>query len=143
MSNPVTSYNEYLKELESVSGQLADANGLRGRDSILRDSNDRPLALGGANTNAIAHALGSAYLAYDYSPIEAAALGYARELKSYWLSLDPPVAWDTPRIPRNLCRRSSVRSIGVELTWVGVGEAAIVRQTIRIPITHIAGNRWH
>jgi hypothetical protein len=36
MSNPVTSYNEYLKELESVSERLADANGLRGSDSFQR-----------------------------------------------------------------------------------------------------------
>jgi hypothetical protein len=84
-----------LKELESASEALADANVLRGRDSILRDSNDQPLALGEANTNTIAHALGSAYLAYDYSPIEAAALGFARELKSYWLSSERPAAWDT------------------------------------------------
>jgi hypothetical protein len=47
MSNPVTGYNKYLEELESISERLADANGLRGHDSFLRDSNDKPLNLEG------------------------------------------------------------------------------------------------
>lgn len=95
MSNPVTGYNQYLNELSLMSEGLADANGLHGHDSFLRDSDDKPLELGSAAVNAIAHALGSAHLAYDYSPSAAAALGYGRELNSYWRGSKTNPAWDT------------------------------------------------
>jgi hypothetical protein len=84
-----------LNELEHISNTLADANNLRGRDSFVRDSSGRPLELGGASTNAIAHALTSAYLAHDDSPQEAALLGGIREFKSYWSPSKQPEAWDT------------------------------------------------
>jgi len=97
MSNPITNPTKYydLERLKRASEALADANGLRGYDPILRDSEDQRLALGAASTNAIAHALSSAYLAHDYSAAEATALGWAREHKSYWLESNRPVAWDT------------------------------------------------
>jgi len=77
MSNPVTNPTQYynLEGLKRASEALADANGLHGYDPILRDSKGGRLELGAASTNAIAHALSSAYLAYDYSAAEAAALG--------------------------------------------------------------------
>jgi hypothetical protein len=72
MSNPITNPAKYynLEGLKRASEALADANGLHGYDPILRDSKDRPLELGAASTNAIAHALSSAYLAHDYSAAE-------------------------------------------------------------------------
>jgi hypothetical protein len=98
MSNPITSPTTYyeLEKLRMASEALAKANGLHDYDPILRDSSsDRPLELGAASTNAIAHALSSAYLAYDHSAVEAAGLGWAREYKSYWLEPKRPAAWDT------------------------------------------------
>ena len=97
MSNPITSPTKYydLEGLKRASQALADANGLHGYDPVLRDSRDRPLELGAASTNAIAHALSSAYLAYDHSAAEATALGWAREHKSYWFESKRPAAWDT------------------------------------------------
>ena len=95
MANPITNHNRYLEELKSASEALAKANGLLVLDPILRDSHDQPLELGGANTNAIAHALTSAYLAYDHSLAGAAILGEAREHRSYWLDPKRPAAWDT------------------------------------------------
>jgi RTX calcium-binding nonapeptide repeat (4 copies) len=96
MSNPITSPTTYygLEKLKIASEALADANGLHGYDPIIRDSKGNPLELGSASTNAIAHTLSSAYLAYDYSKAEASALGWAREYKSYWLD-ERPAAWDT------------------------------------------------
>jgi hypothetical protein len=97
MSNPIVSPTRYydLEKLKLASEALANANGLRGYDPVLRDSKDRPLELGAAGTNAIAHALSSAYLAYDHSTLEASGLGWAREHKSYWLEPKRPAAWDT------------------------------------------------
>src|SRR4051812_11127368 len=90
--NPITYYD--LEKLRVASITLAEANGLHGYDPILRDSRGDPLELGSASTNAIAHSLSSAYLAYDYSALEAGALGWAREYKSYWTETRP-AAWDT------------------------------------------------
>jgi hypothetical protein len=59
MTNAVATYYD-LAKLESASVALANANGLHGFDSILRDSKGDPLEFGGANTNAIAHTLSSA-----------------------------------------------------------------------------------
>src|SRR5882724_6084058 len=97
MSNPITSPTKYydLEKLKLASEALAKANGLLGYDPIVRDSKDRRLEFGAASTNAIAHALSSAYLAHDYSAAEATALGWAREHKSYWLEPKRPEAWDT------------------------------------------------
>jgi Cadherin domain/RTX calcium-binding nonapeptide repeat (4 copies)/Haemolysin-type calcium binding protein related domain len=94
MANPITTYYD-LAKLESASVSLANANGLHGYDPILRDSKGDPLEFGGANTNAIAHTLSSAYLAYDYSGAEARILGYAREYSQYWVDPKQPAAWDT------------------------------------------------
>lgn len=94
MTDPIFSFQDYLNGMSSASERLADANALHGYDPVLRDSADKPLELGAASVNAIAHALTSAYLAYDHSPTEAAALGLARELKSYF-GRQPPEAWDT------------------------------------------------
>ena len=94
MTDPILNFQDYLKEMKVASEHLADANALHGFDPVLRDSADRPLELGAANVNAIAHALTSAYLAYDHSSAESAALGWTRELKSYFGS-QPPEAWDT------------------------------------------------
>jgi hypothetical protein len=94
MTDPIFSFQDYLTEMSRTSERLADANALHGYDPVLRDSADKPLELGAASVNAIAHALTSAYLAYDHSTTEAAALGLARELKSYF-GRQPPEAWDT------------------------------------------------
>jgi hypothetical protein len=96
MTNPITDYRKYLAEITAASEALLNANGLRGTDPFFRtDDESRPLPLGDASTNAVAHALGSAYLAYDHSPIEAAALGWGREFKSYFLHDQGNTAWDT------------------------------------------------
>ncbi|GLH77501.1 hypothetical protein SSBR45G_24090 [Bradyrhizobium sp. SSBR45G] len=94
MADPIFSFQDYLNDMSRASEHLADANALHGYDPVLRDSADKPLELGAASVNAIAHALTSAYLAYDHSTTEAAALGLARELKSYF-GKQPPEAWDT------------------------------------------------
>jgi hypothetical protein len=99
MSNPIVSRLETYYDLEKfkkASEDLAQANGLRGDDSFVRDSNDHPLGFGAASTNAIAHALTSAYLAHDHSAAEASILGWGREFNSYWFDKPrPPPAWDT------------------------------------------------
>jgi hypothetical protein len=93
MTSPVE-YERYLAEVKAVAEGLLTANGMRGSDWFLRGADGKPLQLGGASTNAAAHALGSAYLAYDHSPMLSSALGWGREIHSYF---DPakPVAWDT------------------------------------------------
>jgi hypothetical protein len=82
------------ERLSNASDDLANANGLHGYDSFLRNSKGRPLELGAAGDNAIAHALSSAYLAYDHSPAVASLLGWLREYNSYWHSQDRTYAWD-------------------------------------------------
>ncbi len=94
MPNVITTYYD-LSKLENASVALANANGLHGYDPILRDSNGDRLELGAATTNAIAHALSSAYLAYDYSTAEARTLGYVREYNQYWIDSKQPAPWDT------------------------------------------------
>ena len=93
MTDPIFDFQDYLNEMTSASERLADANALHGFDPALRDSADKPLELGAAGVNAIAHALTSAYLAYDHSSAESAVLGWSRELKSYF-GWQPPEAWD-------------------------------------------------
>ncbi|HLI98355.1 MAG TPA: hypothetical protein VKT76_01440, partial [Bradyrhizobium sp.] len=97
MSNPITSLTTYyeFEKLKLASEALAKENGLRGNDPFVQDTNGQPLEFGAASTNAIAHALSSAYLAYDHSPAEASILGWAREHKSYWFEPERPAAWDT------------------------------------------------
>ncbi|WP_257168590.1 hypothetical protein [Bradyrhizobium sp. SRS-191] len=94
MADPIFNFQNYLNDMSKTSERLADANSLHGYDPVLRDSADKPLELGAASVNAIAHALTSAYLAHDHSTTEASALGFARELKSYF-GRQPPEAWDT------------------------------------------------
>lgn len=97
MSNPLSDPVKYydLEKLKVASVALADANGLHGYDPTLLDSKGNPLEFGAASTNAIAHTLSSAYLAYDYSTLESATLGWAREYKSYWAEPERPAPWDT------------------------------------------------
>jgi len=98
VSNPIVSRLETyydLKKFDDASKALAEANGLHGKDSMLRDSTDHPLELGAASTNAIAHALTSTYLAHDHSAAEAAILGWGREFNSYLFDNKRPPVWDT------------------------------------------------
>jgi hypothetical protein len=89
ITDPITA------RLGDSSDTLANANGLHGYDSFLRNSKGEPLELGAASNNAIAHALSSAYLAYDYSPAAASLLGWLREYNSYRQDPDRTYAWDT------------------------------------------------
>ena len=95
MANPIFDSRKFQRQFKKASEELAQANGLLGKDSILRDMQDQPLEFGAASTNAIAHALTSAYLAYEYPTAVATLLGSAREYRSYWLDPKRPPAWDT------------------------------------------------
>jgi hypothetical protein len=77
MGDPITSIEDHygLAKFSKASEDFARANGLLGKDSFLRGTHDQPLEFGAASTNAIAHALTSAYLAHDHSTAEAALLG--------------------------------------------------------------------
>jgi hypothetical protein len=89
ITDPIT------KRLGKSSDDLANANELHGYDSFLRNAEGEPLELGAASNNAIAHALSSAYLAFDHSPAVASLLGWLREYNSYWHGQDRTYAWDT------------------------------------------------
>ena len=72
MSSPISGPKTYydISKLESASNALADANNLRG---LLTYPSGDSQHFGAATTNAIAHALSSAYLAYDFSSVHVAA----------------------------------------------------------------------
>src|ERR1700674_557848 len=72
MSSPISGPKTYydISKLESASNALADANNLR---ALLTYPSGDSQHFGAATTNAIAHALSSAYLAYDFSSVHVAA----------------------------------------------------------------------
>jgi hypothetical protein len=142
------------ERLSNASDDLANANGLHGYDSFLRNSKGRPLELGAAGDNAIAHALSSAYLAYDHSPAVASLLGWLREYNSYWHSQDRTYAWDTfkdlynNQVGRNIAdyvRSNNLSRDEIQdlvLDALTTGKLIVTHEDKRIDPS-FDGNPWH
>jgi hypothetical protein len=148
ITDPIT------KRLDESSNDLANANGLHAYDSFLRNSKGEPLELGAAGNNAIAHALSSAYLAYDHSPAVASVLGWLREYNSYWHGQDPAYAWDTfkdlynNQVGRNIAdyvRSNNLTRDQIQdlvLDALTTGKLIVTHEDKRIDPS-FDGNPWH
>jgi hypothetical protein len=148
ITDPIT------ERLGKTSDDLANANGLHGYDSFLRNSNGEPLELGAAGNNAIAHALSSAYLAFDHSPAVASVLGWLREYNSYWHGQDPAYAWDTfkdlynNQVGRNIAdyvRSNNLSRDQIQdlvLDALTTGKLIVTHEDKRIDPS-FDGNPWH